>query len=81
MIITNDTIQFKTIDRLFEKEKSGIKNNSVRKITGNEWIIFVENLRFLKVIKITTVDLCDCFEREIRDISILDDLVIFTWNQ
>jgi hypothetical protein len=73
-----DRIEFKTEDCLYEKEKSGIKNNTVRVLKGDEKFHFLNNISALKHIKICKKDLSEYFERELQDISMFGELIIFT---
>ena len=82
-------IQFSSNEEYFEKEKSGIKNNTFRKIDYGD-LRFIELIKFSKG-KIKNLDikivcnksesiLTDYFFREIKDVSIYDGYMIITWK-
>lgn len=80
-------VQFKSIDRIYHKEKLGIKPNTVRKID-------LSDERFLHLISkaysgfndneisilIVNSETGDSFERWITDITIFNDLIIISWK-
>jgi Neuraminidase (sialidase) len=80
MIINNDVIMFQSNAYLYAKEKTGIKNNTVRILPIEELEVFRNSLRALDHIRISKVgDKDDYFVRKIQDISFFEDLIIFTW--
>jgi hypothetical protein len=85
MEINNDIITFKSLPEFFDKEKSGIRNNTVRRLS------FQEARQITKVksefstcgifIKIIASYSNESFCRKIRDISVYSDIFIFTWDE
>ena len=83
-----DTVfSFKSHPDFFWKERDGVKNNTVRKVELDD-----ERFRMLIAwseigfndgdiwIEIVNTKNSDSFIREIRDITVWDDLMIITWN-
>ena len=85
--IENNIITFKSIPTFFLKEKSGIKNNTVRILTEKEYSqierLFETNYPFPTFIGIKESDSGEVFYREILDFSDFvnkDSIIgIFTW--
>ena len=86
--MTLDIFKFKTDSRYFEKERDGIKNNTVREIDLND-------SRFIKLITYHQIGwnkddifielYCEDVHpfrivRSIRDISIWNNLMVITWE-
>jgi len=74
------SVKFKSIPEMYEKEKSGIKPNTIRKIEG-----FDERFNKLvsgecKTIVIENKETGEKFFREITDVSIWNDLFIISWK-
>ena len=78
---------FKSFKKFFDKEKSNLKNNTVREIDLND-DRFLELIRYMMNgfvvgeinIKITmTENPNEFFVREIKDISVYKNLMIITW--
>ena len=79
--------EFESYPRYFWKERGDVKNNTIRKID-------LYDDRFLNLIawaetgwndgeiqiRIENTDSYESFVRDIRDITIWDDLIIITWN-
>lgn len=82
-----DVVNFKSIPTFFEKEGEGIKNNTVRKFTDikderkNLLDKFEKGDIFDLGIKIINTQNKSYFIREIRDVSIYEDLYIITWYE
>lgn len=83
------TIGFKSVSNMFEKEHSGIKNNTVRFVNKDEDKKISSIIDDIKYIRITNTDDRICtssFTRTIKDITRYinpDDLkiiYIFTWE-
>lgn len=82
-------ITFKSNEENFVKEKSGIKNNTFRKIDLNDQrfidLVAIKTLRLpnrVAVIKIINADdISQSFDRWISDITFWDGYVIITWKQ
>jgi hypothetical protein len=81
--------KFKTHEDYYWKEQSGIKNNTVREIDLKDerfldlitWNQLSFNDGDLKIeISRTPGDRNDFFIRDIRDITIWNNLMIITWN-
>jgi len=79
MKIENKTIFFKSSFEFYNKEITGIKNNTVRTIDAKEGIELNKNIKEIKKINITCVETGNSFVRDIRDISFYADRWIFTW--
>ena len=73
-------LYFKSSEPFFSKEKSGLKNNTVRTLDANECILLNENINMMKFIAITSVGTNDTFVRKLRDVSFYADRWIFTWE-
>ena len=81
MEIIENTIRFKSIPMFFEKEKYGLKPNTVRELSGAEWDLLLNNITHLDKIWITsTEDETEFFTRTITDISFFDNRFIFSWE-
>ena len=85
MHIEGDTIMFKSIARIFNKEKDGRKPNTVRRTENAD-----ENARIFsfalsfeegtqKYIEIEGTKTGEKFTRAITDITPFDDIWIFSW--
>ena len=80
--------QFKTDPRIFWKERDGVKNNTVRKIDLNDdrfihliaWSEIGWNDGDIKI-EIVCTSHPESFVRDIRDITIWNDLMVITWNE
>ena len=81
------TFCFKTSEEYFWKERGDMKNNTIRKIDLNDvrfreliaWAEISWNVGDIKI-KISKADESGVFfERDIRDITIWNDLMIITW--
>ena len=75
-IIVN-TICFKSIPENYVKEKSGVKNNTLRLVTDETKFIFLKDCTHIKIVNTETQE---SFTREIRDLTYLDNYVIITWR-
>ena len=80
-----DVVQFKSFPSFFAKEKSGVKNNTVRVATEMDDERFTtlrywyHSQRYGKI-RITNSDTGDYFERQIRDITFWMDMWIISWE-
>jgi hypothetical protein len=91
MIFSNDTFFFKSIPLFYEKEKSGLKNNTIRIVDETEKNIIVCALNRVLgqiglKINIKNTENEESFTRAIKDISFftIDNeicLAIFTWKE
>ena len=83
MYIENDTIHFKSGEPYYTKEKSGIKNNTVRFISDEEHDIILDVINNLQYICITNI-MGDHFARTLSDITIFKVnsiiIYIFSWR-
>lgn len=80
-------MRFKSLDHIFQKEKAGIKPNTVRKIDLNDdrflYLIskayngFNEHELSIEIVNERTGEV---FERWIEDITIWDGLIIISWE-
>ena len=78
---------FNSRQPFFDKERHGIKNNTVREIDLND-SRFTDLIYWLKAgwnmgdirIQINNVNGSQFFQREIRDISVYNNLVCITWE-
>ena len=81
----NTVFKFKSNDDYFWRERSDMKNNTVRKIDLNDDrfldLIAWNQLGYDDEIQIELVCGKDSITRSIRDISIWNDLMIITWNE
>jgi len=81
--------RFKSYSNIFEKERDDVKNNTVRKIDLNDdrfldliaWSVEGWNDGEIQIIIQRENDDADYFIKEIRDITIYNDLMIITWNE
>ena len=80
-------IEFKSISCYFDAEKSGLKNNTIRKIDMKDgrFLQLLEMIRRnrydLAQIRITRAELPnDSFVRQIRHITKWNDFLIITWR-
>lgn len=80
MICKGNMIIFKSSPEFYEKEKKGLKNNTVRFLSWQEFS-HVQNSENISLIKIVNSLTGDSFCREIKDISQYQDITIFTWKQ
>lgn len=73
----NETVEFRTTTPYFEKERDGLKNNTVRVFTNEcEEARFVSSLFNLSKIRIRNAN-GDSFERLITDISVMPTIPSF----
>lgn len=86
--MSDDNIfNFKSEENFYEKEREGIKNNTVREIDLND-NRFLSLIAWMMagwddgeiLIKITSKYSGEYFVRQIRDISVYGDFMIITWN-
>ena len=82
MNIKANIITFKSRPEFFNKEESGIKNNTVRYLSDEEArkVDRVQCLFSEVLIQITNTETGDSFRRVIRDISTNEDVTVFTWD-
>ena len=82
MRIDNHTIIFKSNPLYYNKEKHGIKPNTVRKVNANELGEIINNLFFIQFIRIENTETEEFFIRKLKDISfILPEIeFIFSWE-
>lgn len=81
-------IKFKSDFRFFEKERSGLKNNTIRRQSENEkndkrfnQLFDISKRRADGEIEIEHTDTGETFKRKIKDVSIYNgDLFIITWE-
>jgi hypothetical protein len=84
MNIYEHTISFKSSDIFYQKEKSGIKNNTTRFLNEEERDQLLNYNLGITHIQITKTDQSEYFERKLKDISIWirnhECIAIFTWD-
>jgi len=86
MKIENNTIIFKSTPEYYQKEKAGLKCNTVRQITKpDEYKAFHDFYRCFeaisnKTITIINVDTEESFNRRLTDISVYKNCYIFSWE-
>ncbi|MGB6129087.1 MAG: hypothetical protein WBG30_10075 [Psychrilyobacter sp.] len=78
-----ETIKFYSIEPFFSKEKSGIKNNTVRFTDHGERFKALKKFDLKKEIfvEIINPNTFECFTRQIKDVSIYENIFIITWRQ
>jgi len=84
----NTIFKFKSQQPYYDKERHGIKNNTVRVIDLNDER-FLDLIYWNRVgwndgdiqIQITNTETKNFFIRDIRDISIYNNLMVITWNE
>lgn len=84
MEFIDGVIFFTSGESWYDKEKSGIKNNTVRILSENEYNIVLWN----SVVQIEILNPVteQCFRRDVTDISRIgyicgSNLVVFTWKR
>ena len=88
MVLDRD-FRFKSYSHIYEKEREDIKNNTVRRIDLNDdrftqliaWSEFGWNDGEIQIIIQRGDNEKDFFIKEIRDITIYNDLMVITWNE
>jgi len=90
----NEEFKFKSRQPFYDKERYGTKNNTVREINLNE-DKFLKLIQYMMngfndgdiTIRIINAEIGDpynidkdSFSRDIRDISVYNNLMIITWN-
>jgi len=88
-MVLDREFRFKSYSHFFEKERDGVKNNTVRKIDLNDdrfldlvaWAVEGWNDGEIQIIIQRGDNPDDYFIRDIRDISIFNDLMVITWNE
>jgi len=88
-MVLDREFRFKSYSNIFEKERDDVKNNTVRKIDLNDdrfldliaWSVEGWNDGEIQIIIQRENDDADYFIKEIRDITIYNDLMIITWNE
>ena len=61
-------LHVKSLPEFWEKEKNGLKPNTVRKQLGSNDIIVIENTKT-----------GETFERQIRDVTLWEDYMVISW--
>lgn len=81
MKIINNTIYCKTNNIYFDKEKLGVKPNTVRNIDEDDREFILNNIWTLKYVVVESLEDNSCsFSRNITDISFFDDYMIISWD-
>jgi hypothetical protein len=74
------TIQFKSNPENYEKERTGIKNNTVRKVTNEDKFQLLKTIPAKNLeIRIINTDTNSDFYRKVQDVTFWEDLVIITF--
>lgn len=75
------TVRFKSVPENFEKEKSGLKPNTVRHFDEGEKDVREEllNAKAATHIEIVNSETGEIFEREISDITYWDEQYVISW--
>lgn len=81
-----ERISFKSIPEMYEKEKSGKKNNTLRKFLGEflvderfETLMKIRDENLEAEIEIVSTETGESFIRKITDVSIYKGFFIITW--
>lgn len=88
-MVLDREFRFKSYSHIYEKEREDIKNNTIRKIDLNDerftqliaWSEFGWNDGEIQIIIQRADNEKEFFIREIRDITIYNDLMVITWNE
>ena len=88
-MVLDREFRFKSYSNIYVKERDDVKNNTVRKIDLNDdrfldliaWSVEGWNDGEIQIIIQRENDDADYFIKEIRDITIYNDLMIITWNE
>lgn len=85
--MVNDMIEFKSNTHYFDDEKSGLKNNTIRKIDMRDFrfLRLMDMMKFKdwdrEIIKITRKELPnDSFQRQIKHITQWNNYLVITWR-
>lgn len=88
-MVLDREFRFKSYSHFYEKERADVKNNTVRKIDLNDdrfldliaWAVEGWNDGEIQIIIERGDNPDECFIRDIRDITIYNDIMIITWNE
>ena len=88
-MVLDREFRFKSYSHIFEKEREDIKNNTVRTIDLNDdrftqliaWSEIGWNDGEIQIIIQCGDNDKDYFIKEIRDITLYNDLMVITWNE
>lgn len=84
------TIEFKSHEEFFNKEQSGVKNNTVRLVNNAEDIkilSILDDIKYIRIVNINDIICTSSFVRTITDITrwVMPDaftvIYIFTWER
>lgn len=79
----SDFVEFSSLPKFYDKEKSGLKNNTIRVIDKDDERFRLVNLWAIKkkygYIRIRNTETKEFFEREIKDISFYNYMWIISW--
>ena len=81
----SESVLFKSTSEFFNKELSGIKNNTVRKSDNCERFKILKEfsdgkINSLIIIIYNEEQTYRAFSRQVKDVSIYEDLYIITWE-
>jgi len=77
-------VKFRSINENFKKEKSGIKNNTIRFYGADERFNILDKFRTGEIknlnIEIQESRTGETFRRSIRDVTVYAEIYIITWE-
>lgn len=84
------TIEFKSEPEFFDKEQSGVKNNTVRLVTNTEdkkILSMLDDIKYIRIVNTNDIMYTSSFVRTLTDITRcvnpndLKIIYIFTWER
>ena len=76
-----ERVSFKSIPEMYEKEKSGIKNNTVRLVDiFDKRFDILEDISNEVEIEIINTETKESFIRKIRDVTFFYEYCVITWK-
>jgi len=75
-----ETITFESVPAVFEKEKTGKKSNTVRRLNTEDSKQFHEAEPYIKTICIENTETGERFYRQRTDITEWYDIIVFSWG-
>jgi len=78
-IENDDMVVFHTRSPFFEKERDGLKRNTVRNLKATSYETMISSLFLIRKIKIINSETEDSFERTLTDVSYFEERFIFSW--
>lgn len=78
-----EVVSFKSFPKMFKKEVTDLKNNTVRKKDKSERFLILDDFALRRKkklqIEIVNTDTKESFIRNVRDVSCYEDMYIITW--